>query len=331
MVAHGSRRTRGMNGGISIRKAWHRAIRARQRDAVDAPPARRRRRGEATDRRGRRGRGLRPRRRDARGARLTAATDWTCRVLAAGLEPAREYWYRFIDEQGNGSRDRPHADGAGERRCAPVRFAFVSCQNVNQGAQNAYRRMIHEDEQRAREEQLGFVLHLGDFIYEIVWYPEDRPKGTTTASLRDIVRYPNGEKIADFHLPTELEDYRTAYRGYLHDPDLQDARAHFPFVAMWDNHEFSWQRLSEPAVVRRRAASRAAHQGRSEPGLVRVPAGARHEASGGRSKSSMRPQCRRRRIDELRRARRRAGAEQPDRDRQPARLSRVAVRHATSR
>src|SRR5262249_32517473 len=29
--------------------------------------------------------------------------------------------------------------------------------------------------------------------------------------------------------------------GYLHDPDLQDARARWPFVAMWDNHEFSWQ------------------------------------------------------------------------------------------
>jgi len=30
------------------------------------------------------------------------------------------------------------------------------------------------------------------------------------------------------------------YRAYLHDPDLQDARARWPFVNMWDNHEFSW-------------------------------------------------------------------------------------------
>src|SRR6185503_6797748 len=37
-------------------------------------------------------------------ANLTEASDWTCRVLAAGLKPARVYWYRFIDEQGNGSR-----------------------------------------------------------------------------------------------------------------------------------------------------------------------------------------------------------------------------------
>ena len=31
------------------------------------------------------------------------------------------------------------------------------------------------------------------------------------------------------------------WKGYLADPDLQDARARWPFVCMWDNHEFSWQ------------------------------------------------------------------------------------------
>ncbi len=29
---------------------------------------------------------------------VSAATDWTCRFLAAGLKPASEYWYRFVDE-----------------------------------------------------------------------------------------------------------------------------------------------------------------------------------------------------------------------------------------
>ena len=48
--------------------------------------------------------------------------------------------------------------------------------------------------------------------------------------LRDIVRYKNGEKIEDFHVPTTVDDYRAAYRGYLPDTDLQDARARWPFV-----------------------------------------------------------------------------------------------------
>ncbi len=91
-----------------------------------------------------------------------------------------------------------------------------------------------------RTEKLGFVLHLGDFIYELVWYPEDR-KTYYARQVRDIVRYPHGEKISDFHIPTTVEDYRAIYKAYLHDPELQDARAHFPFVPMWDNHEFSWQ------------------------------------------------------------------------------------------
>src|SRR5690349_18595201 len=29
-------------------------------------------------------------------ATLSVETDWTCRVLAAGLRPSRVYWYRFV-------------------------------------------------------------------------------------------------------------------------------------------------------------------------------------------------------------------------------------------
>ena len=174
-------------------------------------------------------------------APVSADSDWTCRVLAGGLKPATVYWYRFTDEEGFGSRIGRTRTAPAENDGRPVRFVFASCQNANQGAQNAYRRMIFEDERAPEEEQLGFVLHLGDFIYEIVWYPEDRPQGMYDRRLRDIVRYPHGEKFQDLHIPTVVDDYRAVYRAYLHDPDLQDARARFPFVNMWDNHEFSWK------------------------------------------------------------------------------------------
>ena len=85
------------------------------------------------------------------------------------------------------------------------------------------------------------MLHLGDFVYEVVWYPEDRPQGMYDRRLRDLVRYASGEKIGDLHVPTTVDDYRALYRAYLLDPDLQDARARWPFVCMWDNHEFSWK------------------------------------------------------------------------------------------
>jgi alkaline phosphatase D len=199
-------------------------------------------------------------------AKIGPETDWTCRVLAAGLKPSRVYWYRFVDEHGFGSRIGRTVTAPGENEERAVRFAFVSCQNVQQGACNAYRRMIWEDEQRPAGEQLGFVLHLGDFVYEVIWYPEDRPRGMYARRLRDIVRYQHGEKHADFHVPTTLDDYRALYRAYLLDPDLQDARARWPFVCMWDNHEFSWKGWQSqqnfgngvlPAQTRKVAASQA--------------------------------------------------------------------------
>jgi alkaline phosphatase D len=174
-------------------------------------------------------------------AKLSSEADWTCRVLAAGLKPRREYWYRFTDEHGFGSRVGRAITAPSETDARPVSFSFVSCQNVQQGACNAYRRMIYEDESTTTDKQLAFVLHLGDFVYEVVWYPEDRPQGMYSRRLRDIVRYQHGEKITDFHVPTTVEDYRSLYRAYLQDPDLQDARARWPFVCMWDNHEFSWR------------------------------------------------------------------------------------------
>ncbi len=197
---------------------------------------------------------------------VIAASDWTCRILVGGLQPSREYWYRFTDAQGNGSRVGRTLTAPAETDPRPVKFAFVSCQNANQGAQHAYRRMIFEDENAAPGDRLGFVLHLGDFIYELVWYPEDRPQGMYDRRLRDIVRYEHGEKISDFHIPTTLADYRAVYRAYLHDPDLQDARARWPFINMWDNHEFSWQGWqgmqnfagkTRPAQTRKVAANQA--------------------------------------------------------------------------
>src|ERR1700760_1384421 len=197
---------------------------------------------------------------------ISATSDWTCRVLVGGLRPSTVYWYRFTDPEGRGSRIGRTMTAPDVHDSQTVRFAFVSCQNANQGAQNAYRRMIFEDERAPVQEQLQFVLHLGDFIYEIVWYPEDRPQGMYDRRLRDIVRYQHGEKIRDFHIPTTVDDYRAIYRAYLHDPDLQDARARWPFVDMWDNHEYSWlgwqglqkfEGKNRPAQTRKVAANQA--------------------------------------------------------------------------
>jgi alkaline phosphatase D len=173
-------------------------------------------------------------------APVSAVSDWTTRVLVGRLKPAHVYWYRFTDADGNGSRVGRTITAPKANDPRPVNFAFVSCQDVNEGKLNAYRRMIFEDERKPAAEQLGFVLHLGDFIYEVVEYP-DEVKSRYDRIIYDVGRISDGGKVSNFHYPLTLDGYRVVYKGYLADPDLQDARARWPFVSIWDNHEFSWQ------------------------------------------------------------------------------------------
>jgi alkaline phosphatase D len=217
---------------------------------------------------------------------ILAEADWTARVLAAGLKPARTYWYRFTDSEGNGSRIGRTITAPAANDPRPVSFAFVSCQDVNEGKLNGYRRMIFEDERAAPAEQLGFVLHLGDFIYEVVQYPEE-VKTRYDRTIYEIARLPappDSFKVSNFHLPLTVEGYRAIYKGYLHDPDLQDARARWPFVCIWDNHEFSWQ--GRQSIVQAGGEPRpgqtvkvAANQAWFEyiPARVKAPSGSRAE------------------------------------------------------
>ena len=90
-------------------------------------------------------------------APVASDTDWTARVLVGGLEPARTYWYRFTDPDGHGSRIGRTITAPLPNDSRPVNFAFVSCQDINEGTLNAFRRMIYEDERAPTSEQLGFV------------------------------------------------------------------------------------------------------------------------------------------------------------------------------
>ena len=212
-------------------------------------------------------------------ATVSPASDWTTRVLVGGLEPSRIYWYRFTDDEGNGSRVGRTITAPTESDERPVNFAFVSCQSVNEGKLNAYRRMIFEDERADPQDQLAFVLHLGDFIYEVVEYP-DEVKTRYDRTIYEVARIPDGGKNGNLHYPLTVDGYRAVYRGYLADPDLEDARARWPFVSMWDNHEFSWQgwqSIVKPGDAGRpgQSVKVAANQAWFEyiPARVRAPSG----------------------------------------------------------
>jgi alkaline phosphatase D len=71
--------------------------------------------------------------------------------------------------------------------------------------------MIFEDERAAPADQLGFVLHLGDFIYEVVEYP-DEVKTRYDRTIYDVGRIPDGGRTSNFHYPLTVEGYRVVSR-----------------------------------------------------------------------------------------------------------------------
>jgi alkaline phosphatase D len=143
-----------------------------------------------------------------------ALPEWghSVHIEVSGLEPERTYWYRF--------RSGGESSPVGRTRTAPapgslpkaLKFAFCSCQHYESGYYTAYRDMARQD--------LDFVVHLGDYIYE---------SGQSVGKPR---RH-NGSEIRT------LTEYRNRYALYRSDPDLQAAHAAFPWIVTWDDHEFS--------------------------------------------------------------------------------------------
>ncbi len=125
------------------------------------------------------------------------AVSGAVHVIVRDLAPDRWYFYRFsvddVTSRVGRTRTLP-APGADVRH---LRFAFASCQAWAGGPYPAYRDMARQD--------LDFVVHLGDYIYETA----------------------NGS----------LAEFRRLHALYKSSPDLRDAHARFPFISVWDDHE----------------------------------------------------------------------------------------------
>jgi alkaline phosphatase D len=159
-------------------------------------------------------------------------------VEVAGLEPGREYWYRFRAGGGDNAATSP----VGRTRTAPaagapvarLRFAFASCQHWEQGYYGAHRHMLDDDP--------DLVVFLGDYIYE-------------SGTWREMVRRHWSPE------PTTLDGYRLRYAQYKTDPDLQRMHAATPWLLTWDDHEVLNDYAGElapdrdPGFLQRRAAA----------------------------------------------------------------------------
>jgi len=185
----------------------------------------------------------------------TSASDHTVRILVTDLAADTSYFYRFTadaDEIVGRTRTAPASTAD-----VQVNVAWVSCQDYQSGHHGAYRQMIRDDDQRPEADRVHFVVHLGDVIYETI---DEQSQRAVDDSFHEIVlqnadgsdrivpRFPSGggtESGAKF--ANTLDDYRHLYKTYLSDPDFQAARARWPFIHTWDDHEFTndcWQSMA---------------------------------------------------------------------------------------
>lgn len=193
-------------------------------------------------------------------ATVTAEPEWdhTIRHKVTGLQPHTTYYYRFTA----GSSVSP----VGRTKTAPLesasvqelRFAFISCQDWSVNHWAGFSALLEED--------LDFIVHLGDYIYETVNAGFQTGK---VESLHAPITLPDGTLRDDgASFATTLEDYRTLYRHYRSDARLQALHARFPMIAIWDDHEFSddcWKDRptyavgddETPSTERRRSANQA--------------------------------------------------------------------------
>jgi alkaline phosphatase D len=167
-------------------------------------------------------------------ARAEHALAHAVHVDIGGLEPAREYWYRF--------RWRGTASPIGRLRTASsgptqrLRFVSLGCQHYEFGLYTAYRHIA-----TARPD---FAFHYGDYVYE----------GAATTNPARPRRHVGG-------VCRTLEDYRRRYAQYRLDPDLQAAHAATPFAMSFDDHEVvdnwagAFHREDDPAALRARKAA----------------------------------------------------------------------------
>ncbi|KAL4868451.1 hypothetical protein BDV12DRAFT_209260 [Aspergillus spectabilis] len=144
--------------------------------------------------------------------------DYTVKVEATGLKPFTNYWYQFnvCGSDNVSPLGRTKTSPSAKQRTEEVKLAVHSCSNYPNGYFNAYGNV-------ARKDNVDFVVHLGDYIYEY-------ENGIPGVDERAVV--PQREIFS-------LYDYRTRLGQYRTDLDLVASHQKFPWITVWDDHEIA--------------------------------------------------------------------------------------------
>ncbi len=204
-----------------------------------------------------------------REASLTAAPehDHCVKVKVDRLDPDTVYYYRF--------QYRDHTSPVGRTKTAPnpgadrlVRFAVVYGQDYVGRYYNAYLKLL-----RDHPDDLDFVVHLGDYVYETTGDPSFQdPSAEHGVHFQDTEgAIALGDPDHPYYAASSLANYRTLYKTFRSDPVLQEVHRLYPMVVIWDDHEYSNDchgatatyfngRVDEDDPVRRRHAEQAFYE-----------------------------------------------------------------------
>ncbi len=154
------------------------------------------------------------------GDQIHAAYDYTVKVDLAALPEARlqaasRYYYRFLYLGVSSRTGRCKTSAGADQNLESLKYALLTCQDYSTGNFHAFDALA--------DEELDFVVHLGDFIYEYARYPGiDNPTRT--------IDIPGDVALS-------LEDYRTIYKIYRSDRSLQRAMENHTWIITTDDHE----------------------------------------------------------------------------------------------
>lgn len=182
--------------------------------------------------------------------------DYTVRAKVTHLTPDTRYFYRFVCGKDVSPIGQTRTAPAANADVQSLRFAWLTCQDWSVNHWAAMEMLA--------EEEVDFLVHLGDYIYESVG--ASFQAGQAEPAHKQIT-LPNGQVLPSGGIcATSVEDYRALYRTYRSDKRLQQLHRKFPMIAIWDDHEFSddcwrdhqtYSNENKQQTARRRAASQA--------------------------------------------------------------------------
>ena len=150
---------------------------------------------------------------------IDPAKDNTVKVPVASsvLESYKVFYYQFIYNGVPSRTGRFKTLPTSNAQLSQLKLGYVVCQDYNNGYYTALHYLAQED--------VEYVVHLGDYIYETI---------TQANPVRAVPPFASGGSI-----PQTVDDYRHLYQVYRSDLNQQAVHENFAYILLWDDHEFA--------------------------------------------------------------------------------------------